>query len=177
MFPLGNDDSYLVETATAVPIGHNLDRRRSSIGDVETGRYVELADAEVSKNFDDELWAQLDAEAGAWHASYGHVYSEVGLRMAQVELHRTTADWPVCSLLLNIVVATAGELIFSSFLTASGGRPVELEVREGGWEERERKECFGNHGGSLVADSRLCEGRVYIAGDKVRSKQKMAVTE
>lgn len=88
---------------------------------------------------------RLDAESAAWVVANGHVDGYIGLRVAQVELNRTTADWELCALRLNSVEAATGEDALLVIVEATRCGIVELEVCEGEREKGEGEECVRQH--------------------------------
>lgn len=136
-------------------IRHNLDTRLGPIADIDTTRHADLTNAEISKASDYELRAHDYAEARPRVFANSHVYSDIGLLVTHVQLQRSAADGEVGALLLNIAVATTGEISSRVFSRAAGLRPVESEMCERDWNEGESEDGVGEHfgGGVLGIDS------------------------
>jgi hypothetical protein len=92
-----------------VVVGNNLDRRLCTIRHVHSGRNADRAETEVPKAVDCELLLRDDAESVSWVVTNSHVYRDIGLRVLHVQLNGSAIDGEVGALLLNIVVASAGE--------------------------------------------------------------------
>lgn len=106
--------TYLVQSASTVRIGHNLDGRLRAIAHVCTARDVELTNAEIAKSRDHELWANDRVEVTAGGTTNCHVYSDVGHVVTHLQLYWSAIDGKVGAL-PDIVVAAARETLRCGF--------------------------------------------------------------